>query len=104
MCGLWGAQDHWSDPARLPSRARQPESSLRNRMAQAATISQFTRMVGVSVRDWCQSSWVVENTAGVTEIVSTLPDVWLAAERLGGRRVDPLALPFIQAFEARQRR
>jgi hypothetical protein len=71
------------------------------RLSQAAAISSFTEAAGVSVRDWMQSSWIVENRAGASEIVDTLPDVWLSIDRLSDRDLDPLSPDFIRRVEAR---
>lgn len=104
MCGIWGQTDHWSNPDRLPGGARSgaETSVVRRRQTQAETLSLFTRACGVTVRDWAQTSWMVESVSGSTEMVNGLGDVWSAVERLTGKSIDPLALALIQAFEARQ--
>ncbi len=102
MCGLWGGTDHWSNPARLPG-AERGVNTTRARALQAGVVSSFTRAGGVTVRDWGQASWVVENFSGGTEIVDSLGSVWPAVEKLTGRRLDPLSPEFLQLLEARQR-
>lgn len=103
MCGLWGSTDHWSNPARLPGATPGQANMQRVRIQQADAISSFTRKAGAVVRDWGQSSWIVENFSGGTEIVDSLGAVWAAVERLTGRSMSPLSLELIQPLEAQQR-
>ncbi len=103
MCGLWGNTDHWSNPAGLPGAVAGAVNVTRARLQQADAVCAFTRSAGATVRDWGQSSWIVETFAGASEIVDSLGAVWAAVERLTGRPVDPLGLDLIQALEARQR-
>ncbi len=104
MCGLWGGFGHWSDAHRLPTDTVSGRPLAALRLSQAAAISSFTEAAGVSVRDWMQSSWIVESRSGASEIVDTLPDIWLSVERLSNGELDPLSPEFIRLVEARNAR
>ena len=98
MCGLCGVIDpdrHWgggisdaSNPA--PYRRRH------ERLRLAALATAFLRPARIEVEDFGGLSFVVRSATGATEVVTGLPEIWRAAERLSGRRIDPLAPPYLR--------
>lgn len=93
LCGLWGETSHWTSIATAPGAQSEAARRLpaRARAQQQASIERIGTRIGVSVRDWSGSSWIVSNASGASEIVGSLPAVWAAAEALSGKRIDPLA-------------
>lgn len=99
MCGIWGSTMHWSSPAQLFKNSDREINIPRTRLLQASGISRFTRLIGVNVRDWGQSTWIVEHLSGASEIVNSLPEIWGAAARLSGREIDLLQPETIRRLE-----
>ena len=104
LCGLWGNVSHWSSSSSRAVSGGPPAGviPLRERMLQVQVVHRASSMIGVQVEDWAGSSWMVRNSFGGTEIVSSLPEIWRAAEKLSGRRLDPLALPILEKLESGQ--
>ena len=98
MCGLWSGMAHWSSPGRLPAGATAVAPAAA-RMAQARTLAAFCARAGIGARDWMLSAWILEDGAGGSLIVETLPQVWEGVERLSGRPIDPLDEAFIAGME-----
>jgi hypothetical protein len=98
LCGLWGETAHWTSVASRPDAKRgAARLTPRLRALQQASIEREVRPLGLSVRDWSASSWIVSNASGASEIVGSLPEVWRACEALSGRRLDPLSPPMAEA-------
>lgn len=97
LCGLWGETAHWTSIAAHPdTRSRDtPRLAPRLRALQQASLERAVRPLGLSVRDWSGSSWIVSNGSGASEIAGSLPEVWRACEALSGRSLDPLSSPLI---------
>jgi hypothetical protein len=49
--------------------------------------------------DWAGTSYVLSSRTGRSEIVHHLAALWPAAERMAGRRCDPLDSALITALE-----
>jgi hypothetical protein len=81
MCSLCGVlqNEHWTDTG-TGRRARVVRSALLERVLGAA---------GLTVREWA-GQYVVGDGKGRSEVVSDLAGVWIACERLTGRRLDAL--------------
>lgn len=101
MCGLLSETPHWSDPA---ARAGAPAASLvraRNRehLARLAPLNRVLRPFGIRASDWMGSAYVVQGPSGGAEVVADLGGVWPAAERVAGKRLDPLSPAFLDALD-----
>jgi hypothetical protein len=93
LCGVLGAQDHWTDSAGAPGAfARRSEMHTRQRERQARTrvLNAVLRHYGLSLSDWSGNAYILSSRTGRTQVVDTLGQLWPAAERLSGRRCDPL--------------
>ena len=90
MCALCGAlvTEHWSDRGDV-RRAR----VLRTRM-----VAEVLRGVGLTLSDWGGSAYVLSDRKGRAEVVHDLTTLWLQAERLAGRPLDPLDPALVAAL------
>ena len=57
---------------------------------------------GLAVKDWSGSSYLLAGATGRTAIVETLAELWSAAERIGGKKFDPLDEKYLAIFDNRQ--
>ena len=91
MCGLCGlTQDHHWRGGSAGTEDAASYMLLRERVRLAALAAELLRPVRVTVEDF-GGTFIVRGPTGATEMVAGLPEVWRAAERVGGRCVDPLA-------------
>ncbi len=82
MCSLCGVliSEHWAEEGG-DRRARIFRTELLNRV-----LGHF----GLSLSDWTGRVYVLRDRTGRTVLVDDLGSVWREAERLAGRRLDPL--------------
>ena len=92
MCALCGAlvTEHWSDRGDV-RRSR----ALRTRM-----VAEVLRGFGLTLSDWGGSAYVLADRKGRAEVVHDLSTLWLQAERLAGRPLDPLDPALVAALRA----
>ena len=87
MCGLCGdltPQDHWSD--RTPG-----ADSTRHRHDRLRAVRTLLRGTGLTVTEWRGRGYQLANGRGRTVLVRDLGALWVEADRMRGRPVDPLA-------------
>jgi hypothetical protein len=97
LCGMLGGEVHWSEgaPGRAVAQTRRAE-----RLYRAALINAVLEYYGLTLADWQGSSYLLSNRTGRTEIVSDLAQLWQSAERMLGRRCDPLDPALVELLEA----
>jgi len=85
-CGFPARPGHWTDAGLVT-----PHDRLRARLARVAVLRRVLAPYGLTAHDDGVTDGLQLSTlTGQTEIVATLEDLWIAAERLAGRPVDPL--------------
>jgi hypothetical protein len=96
LCYEFAGEDHWADAVTggeaedLPLRAR-----YRRLRIVAAVLSSY----GLTVSDPGVGRYVViSDRKGASEMATTLPSVWQAAQRLSGRRIDALDEALLDAL------
>ena len=90
MCGLCGMFDsgrRWLDTLS----SLDPVSVRRERMQRIAVVRRVLAPLHVRVDDFEGASFVLRGPTGATVIVDNFMDLWREAEKLGKRRIDPLA-------------
>jgi hypothetical protein len=92
MCPMCGAllTEHWADRG-AGRRAR----VLRTRM-----VAEVLRGFGLTLTDW-GGAYVLADRKGRAEVVHDLSTLWLEAERLAGRPLDPLDPAVVAGLGAR---
>jgi hypothetical protein len=55
---------------------------------------------GLSLDDWAGTMYVLHDAKGAAEVVGDLGALWVAAERLAGRKLDPLDPRLLEALDA----
>jgi hypothetical protein len=84
LCGLLGSEADWSSSITSTLPARQQRYL---RIAQANKILSFYRL---KLEDFQGVSYVVSSPTGRRELVSDFGQVWVTAEAIAGRNLDPL--------------
>ena len=85
-CGLPQAKGHWTEAGAATAHDR-----LRARYSRAQLLQRIVPAFGVEVHDPISTpGFIVSDMRGNHEIAADLTQLWAAAERLGGRVIDPL--------------
>ena len=82
MCGLCGVilNHHWAEQ----------DGGRRTRMFRAALLDRVLGHFGLSLHDWAGAVYVLRDSKGASVVVQDIGAVWSEAERLLGRKLDPL--------------
>jgi hypothetical protein len=98
---MLGGEVHWTDSA--PSTGAQGSAAARTRRVErlnrVALINAVLGHYGLALADWQGASYLLTNRTGRTEIVGDLTQLWQAAERMLGRRCDPLDPTLVERLE-----
>lgn len=98
LCGSLGGSD-WTDGVAPGQQTAVAHDRRRSRRERAAAASRALAPFGLSLADWQGSSFVLRGRTGAATPVAGLLDLWPAAERLAGRRIDPLDPAMIAALD-----
>ena len=81
MCALCGVlrTEHWADEG----------AGRRARLMRATLLQRVLAYFGLGLREWA-GQYVISDGKGRSEVVDDLTSIWVAAERLAGRPLDPL--------------
>jgi hypothetical protein len=103
MCVLCSSefvmQVHWTD--QKISATMDPDTSVvvgndqlrsrqRGRHHLTRLANQILKLYGLKVEDWHGSKYLLTNRTGRSEIIHDLGSLWPTAEKLLGRKIDPL--------------
>jgi hypothetical protein len=82
MCALCGVllSDHWAEV----------DGGRRSRVFRVALLNRVLAFYGLELGDWSGSVYTLRDRKGASAVVADLGSVWQQAERLSGRRLDPL--------------
>jgi len=103
LCGVLGGPDHWTDAIARPgvfTRNTDTASRRRERMHRVAAANRILKHYRMTLADWQGSAFVLSTATGKTEIVDNLSHLWAAAERLLGRKCDPLDEDLLAGLES----
>jgi hypothetical protein len=93
LCGLFGVAGHWTDGLAGPGGAA-------GRRHRARVANRFLAPFGLGLHDWA-TRFTLRSATGKVAVIDHLGEVWPAAERLSGRRCDPLDPALLARLEAR---
>jgi hypothetical protein len=104
LCGVLGAEDHWTDAAARPEtfRGRAPGARRRERLERIALANRILAHWRLRLGDFEGKSYVLRSATGRAQLVPDLIGMWRAAEKLAGRPCDPLDPGLIAALEGRR--
>ena len=82
MCALCGVllEEHWAEG----------EGGRRGRALRVSLLNRVLAHFGLHLDDWSGRVWVLRDRKGHATVVENLGAVWVAAEQLAGRKLDPL--------------
>jgi hypothetical protein len=82
MCVLCGVllNEHWAEQ----------EGGRRGRVFRVRLVNRVLAFYGLRLDDWGGRIWALSDGKGQSVVVADLGSLWAQAERLAGRRLDPL--------------
>ena len=82
MCVLCGVllNEHWAEQ----------EGGRRGRVFRVEFLNRVLAFYGLRLDDWGGRIWVLRDGKGRSAVVADLGSLWVKAEELAGRRLDPL--------------
>lgn len=103
LCGVLGAEEHWTDSAGeaglddgAARRTRRQE-----RLYRVAVCNRILGAYALKLSDWQGSTYILRNRTGRSVLVPHLAALWPAAEALAGRSCDPLDPEVVAALGRR---
>jgi hypothetical protein len=101
LCGVFGAEAHWTDAARADGPSAAPAGGTRRqeRLHRVGLANKVLTHYGLTLADWAGACFVLRSRTGRSAIVQHLAAVWPVAERMAGRPCDPLNPALIAALE-----
>jgi len=90
MCALCGVllNEHWAEQ----------EGGRRARVLRVGLVNRVLEHFGLRLDDWGARVYVLRDRKGRSVVVDNLGAVWAEAERLAGRRLDPLDPELVRAL------
>jgi hypothetical protein len=89
LCGVFGVEEHWTDKAQILGSAA-AHSRISERAQRIALANRVLKFYGLQLADWGGHAYILRTLTGQAQIIDTLAQLWVAAERLAQRRCDPL--------------
>ena len=82
MCALCGVllNEHWAEQ----------DGGRRGRVFRVALLNQVLGHFGLRLDDWSGRVYVLRDAKGGSAVVADLGSIWVEAEKLAGRPLDPL--------------
>jgi hypothetical protein len=89
MCALCGVllEDHWAE-----------EGGRRGRALRVALVNRVLDHFGLHLDDWSGRVYVLRDRKGRSAVVENVGALWVEAERLAGRTLDPLDPDLVRAL------
>jgi hypothetical protein len=99
LCGVFEGEAHWTDAAGPDPPPGEGRTRRQERLYRVALANQVLEHYGLTLTDWAGTSYVLGSRTGRSEIVQHLTALWPVAERIAGRRCDPLDPALLAALE-----
>ena len=82
MCTLCNVllSEHWAEQ----------EGGRRERVFRVRLLNRVLAFYGLKLDDWSGRIWILRDSKGRSAIIGDLGSLWVEAERLAGRTLDPL--------------
>jgi hypothetical protein len=91
MCALCGVlmKSHWAEQG----------TGRRERVFRVGLLNRVLAHFGLALDEWAGTMYVLRDNKGSATVVEDLGTLWLEAERMAGRRLDPLDSRLVAGLE-----
>lgn len=80
--------EHWAEQ----------EGGRRGRVFRVRLLNRVLAFYGLRLDDWSSRVWVLRDQKGRSAVVADLGSLWIEAEKLAGRKLDPLDPELVAAL------
>jgi hypothetical protein len=95
LCGILGGGEHWTDGQAVGG----PATRRADRQRRVGLANAILAYYGLQMSDWVGAQYMLSSRTGRSEIVDDPTHLWQMAERLLGRKCDPLDPALIDRLE-----
>ena len=90
MCTLCNVllNEHWAEQ----------EGGRRERVFRVRLLNRVLAFYGLKLDDWSGRVWVLRDAKGRSAVIADLGSLWVEAEKLAGRTLDPLDPDLVAAL------
>jgi hypothetical protein len=90
MCTLCNVllNEHWAEQ----------EGGRRERVFRVRLLNRVLAFYGLKLDDWSGRIWILRDSKGRSAVIGDLGSLWVEAERLAGRTLDPLDPDLVAAL------
>ncbi len=104
FCAMLSGETHWTEAGTDSDAGAAAADSGRarylDRNRRVDLINRILGFYGFTVSDWANNRYVLRNATGRITLVEHLPQIWMAAEEILGRPLDPLDTRLLGALDA----
>jgi hypothetical protein len=90
LCGTLYSTRHWTEAPAAGAALDARRAWLRDRLRRVELLNRLLRPVALSVDEWEGTAYVLRTRTGESVLCADLATLFVEAERLAGRRLDPL--------------
>ncbi len=108
VCWQLPTIQHWTEDREVDASDRRVAGGVhernrrRERLLRAQVLNRILSYYGLRVDDWMGAIYKLTDAKGSTVLVQDLGELWPAAEKLAGRRIDPLDPQLVAALHRDQ--
>jgi hypothetical protein len=90
LCGTLYSTRHWAEAPGAGAAVDARRAWLRDRLRRVELLNRVLRPLSLSVDEWEGTAYVLRTRTGESVLCADLATLFTEAERLAGRRLDPL--------------
>jgi hypothetical protein len=90
LCGTLYSTRHWAEAPAAGAALDARRAWLRDRLRRVELLNRLLLPLALSVDEWEGTAYVLRTRTGESVLCSDLATLFVEAERLAGRRLDPL--------------
>jgi hypothetical protein len=90
LCGTLYSTRHWAEAPGAGAAVDARQAWMRDRLRRVELLNRVLRPLTLSVDDWVGTAYVLRTRTGESVLCADLATLFVEAERLAGRALDPL--------------
>ena len=100
LCGTLYSTRHWAEAPGSGPAVDARRAWIRDRLRRVELLNRVLRTLSLEVDDWLGTAYVLRTRTGETVLCADLATLFAEAERMTGRRIDPLDADLLARWKA----
>jgi hypothetical protein len=100
LCGTLYSTRHWAEAPGAGAAVDARQAWMRDRLRRVELLNRVLRPLALSVDDWAGTAYVLRTRTGESVLCADLAALFVEAERLAGRALDPLDAELLERWSA----